>query len=673
MNANIRKGQPGPIAIGRRAAIEAGLIIGHCWRSTATGIGLPDALSAALHNDKNHPEQSDQARNSIWLRLACARCLLQNPRIMRIDSHWLRLPVFVAFTLLLALASEAVLATSTKRVLIIHSFGRDFEPYGTTGSVFRTELVSGSPDTVRLYEATFDAGRKASTREEQTFIDYLIARFDGNAPDLVVTIGPPAARFYLAHRNRIFPDAPYMMAALDERLARGAPLRPGDAAIVGKVDLPRLFEDFLRAVPDTKTVAMVFGASDLERYWVAAAREVLAKFEGRIEFLWLNDLSLEQINHRVAKLPPQSAVFLGLMITDAAGIPHDRAEVLAQLHKAANAPIFGLYETDLGKGSVGGPYSSQRRHGEQMATAALRILNGTASDTTQFEITGFSPPVYDWRELDRWKIHSEHLPPGSEIRFKPPSFWEEHRTAVVATFAALLIQTALIGSLLLQRMGRRRAEREAHSLGGRLITAHEDERRRLARELHDDVTQRLAVLAIEAAKIETSGDPANRLALGAVRDGLVDLSEDVHALSYQLHPSIIEDLGLVEALKAECDRVAHQETIDVALDFGSLHAKLPSDAAICLFRVAQEALRNVVRHAGASTVNVSLHADDAGLTLCVRDNGAGFDDSGKRDRASLGLASMRERVRLQGGRIDIESTPGRGTAVIAWIPLQKAT
>lgn len=631
------------------------------------------ALPATEHSGKNKAEQIQEALNAIRTRLACVPNLLQNAQIMRNDSHWLRLPVFVAFTLLLALASEAVLATSTKRVLIIHSFGRDFEPYGTIASVFRTELVSGSPDTLRLYEATFDAGRKASTLEERTFIEYLIARFDGNAPDLVVTLGPPAARFYLAHRNHIFPDAPYMMAALDERLARDAPLRPGDAAIVGKVDIPRLFEDFLRVLPDTKTVAMVFGASELERFWVAEARKVLAQFDGRVEFLWLNDLSLEQIKHRVASLPPQSAVFLGLMIADAAGIPHDRAEVLAKLHNAANAPIFGLYETDLGKGSVGGPYSSQRRHGEQMATAALRILSGTTSATTLFEVMGFSPPVYDWRELDRWKVNPARLPPGSEIWFKPPSFWEEHRTAVLVTLAALLIQTALIGALLWQRIGRHRAEREAHSLGGRLITAHEDERRRLARELHDDVTQRLAVLAIEAAKIETSDDPANRVALRAVRDGLVDLSEDVHALSYQLHPSIIEDLGLVEAVKAECDRVAHQETIDVALNFGALHAKLPSDAAICLFRVAQEALRNVVRHAGASTVDVSLHADDGGLTLSVRDNGAGFDGSGKRDRASLGLASMRERVRLQGGWIDIESTPGRGTAVIAWIPLQKAT
>lgn len=588
---------------------------------------------------------------------------------MHIVFRWLRLPILAACTLILTFLSVAAQAVSPKHVLIIHSFGRDFEPYGTVATVFRTELVRGSPDTVLLYEATLDAGRKASEQEERTFVDYLQTRFDGNAPDLVVTLGPSAARFYLGHRDQLFPEVPYLMAALDERIARGAPLRPGDAAVVGKVDFPRLFEDFLQVLPDTTTIAVVFGASELERFWVAEVRKVLAGFEGRVQFLWLNDLSLEQIKTRVATLPPQSAIFLGLMIVDAAGVPHGRTEVLTSLHAVANAPIFGLYETDLGEGTVGGPYSSQRRHGKQMAEAALPILSGAAPAAPQFTVTAFSSPVYDWRELDRWNVDPARLPPGSDIRFKPPSIWDEHRVAIILTVAALMLQAALIAALLWQRAGRRRAEREAQSLGGRLITAHEDERRRLARELHDDVTQRLAGLAIEAAGIDGADGPASSQTARAIRNSLVELSEDVHALSYQLHPSIIEDLGLVEALRAECDRVARQETIRVDFDFGAIPAKLPSDTATCLFRVAQEALRNVVRHAGASKVAVSVHGQDDGIALGVRDNGAGFDASRNRDRASLGLASMRERVRLYGGRIEIESSPGHGTAVVAWIPL----
>jgi signal transduction histidine kinase len=299
------------------------------------------------------------------------------------------------------------------------------------------------------------------------------------------------------------------------------------------------------------------------------------------------------------------------------------------------------------------------------------MLSGAVSAGPEIAVMPFESPVYDWRELRRWNIDPSRLPPGSEIRFRPASLWDEHKIAIIATAAVLALQTALIAALLWQRIRRRHAEREARSLGGRLITAHEDERRRLARELHDDITQRLAGLAIDAARIEGGTGSPDRGAR-TIRDGLVELSEDVHALSYRLHPSVIEDLGLVEALRAECERIARQEPLRVDLDSSEVPQKLPSDTAICLYRVAQEALRNVVRHAKASDVNVSLLGSDGGILLTVRDNGTGFDDRRKVDRTSLGLASMRERVRLLGGRLEIESQPDRGSAVVAWVPLREA-
>ena len=119
------------------------------------------------------------------------------------------------------------------------------------------------------------------------------------------------------------------------------------------------------------------------------------------------------------------------------------------------------------------------------------------------------------------------------------------------------------------------------------------------------------------------------------------------ALSYRLHPSVIEDLGLVEALRIECERVAHQGLLRVNFDCQDVPAKLPAEAALCLFRVAQEALLNVERHARANDVDVSVAAKDDGIELAVRDNGSGFDTARKRKRASLGLASMRERIQMQ--------------------------
>ena len=574
--------------------------------------------------------------------------------------------------LLVALGAEAA---GPKRVLLLHSFGRDFAPYDTIASVFRAELARSSSEPIAIAEATLDAGRALTDKEQQAFFEYLGARFEGAAPDLVVTMGPHAARFYVAHRDQLFPATPLVIAALDERLARGAPLHENDAAVLGKVDLPRLVDNVLQLLPDTRTIAVVIGASELERFWKVELQRELAPLANRVQFLWLDDLSLEQMQQRVAALPPHSAIFYALLVVDAAGVPHERQDALLSLHSVANAPIFGIYEDEIGKGVVGGPHTSQRSIGERMAAAALRALGGDTAHASRMQAIEFAPPVYDWRELERWAIDRSRLPPGSAVRFRPPSVWEQHRAAIIATVALIVLQAALISALFLQRVRRRRAEQEARFLGGRILTAQEDERRRLAREMHDDVTQRLAALAIDAAKVQREeSSHAIGNALDAIRQRLVKLSEDVHALSYRLHPSVIDDLGLVAALRAECNRVSRDESsrFDVSFDSESIPKKVPSGAAICLFRVAQEALRNVVRHANASEVDVTLQAKDGGISLIVRDDGIGFGEVPAGAPASLGLVSMRERVRLEGGKLDIVSRPGQGTTISAWVPLRGA-
>lgn len=576
----------------------------------------------------------------------------------------------VLITLLFALGAEAA---APKRVLILHSFSRDFAPYDAIASTFRTDLARRSTEPLTFVEVNLDFRRLANEKEERAYVEFLNARSDDGPPDVVVTLGPPAARFYMRHRAELFANAPLVMGALDARFSQQLPLLPSDALVAGKLDLPALVGNILQVLPETQTIAVVVGASELERFWLGELKREFAPFTSRVKFEWLNDLSLAQMQERIAKLPSHSAVLYALLIVDAAGVPHERQDALAQLHSAANAPIFGLYESELGKGIVGGPYSSQRIRGEHIATAALRALHIPTDFQPQVDIIGSEAPVYDWRELRRWNIDTGRLPPGSEVRFKPPSIWEEHQVAVIATTTALLLQAALITALLIQRGRRRRAEQEAQHLGGRILTAQEDERRRLAREMHDDVTQRLAALAIDAAKMQhDAANSASGKALDTIRERLVGLSEDVHALSYRLHPAVIEDLGLVAALRVECNRIARQEPIRVDFASEDIPKKVDANTAICLFRVAQEALRNVVRHADARTVEVSLRGAEGGITLAVRDDGKGLGDSGADGRASLGLVSMRERVRLVGGKLDIIGRPNHGTSVVAWVPMQEA-
>ena len=258
-----------------------------------------------------------------------------------------------------------------------------------------------------------------------------------------------------------------------------------------------------------------------------------------------------------------------------------------------------------------------------------------------------------------------------EYRFVHPALGEKwiHNTARVASRDAAGQAIRSFG-VLRDITQTKRSEEALRDLSGRLIRAQEDERALLARELHDDVTQRLAVMAIDVGCAElVAPDEAQAEVLSSLRAEIVRLSEDVHSLAYRLHPSVLEELGLVEALRTECERRGRQGRLTVSMDLESLSMAVGKEAELCLFRVAQEALTNVDRHAGTSVVSVTLRQTDGGLLLAVRDGGAGFDPNAKRS-SSLGLASMRERVQLVHGTLDIDSGPGQGTTLVAWVPVR---
>ncbi len=215
------------------------------------------------------------------------------------------------------------------------------------------------------------------------------------------------------------------------------------------------------------------------------------------------------------------------------------------------------------------------------------------------------------------------------------------------------------------------AEQAARDLNGRLINAMENERARVGRELLDDVSQRLARLAIDVGRLQSVPSCNAKVGglISGIHDELVRLSDDVHNISYELHPSALIDLGLDDALKAECDRFSKQAAVPIKVNFHNLPSSIPRDAALGFYRIAQESLNNAVRHGRATRIEVTLRGLDEGLQLAVCDDGIGIDPSRNLHRPSLGLAGMKERARLLGGELDVESEYGHGTTIVAWIPL----
>ena len=200
-----------------------------------------------------------------------------------------------------------------------------------------------------------------------------------------------------------------------------------------------------------------------------------------------------------------------------------------------------------------------------------------------------------------------------------------------------------------------------HKLTGRLIVAQEDERRRIGRELHDGLTQNLAAMAIDADRLAQEAKATggtNEYGLNKIKDGLIELSKNVHSLSLQLHPAIVEDFGIALALQSLCEEVQQNEGVQIDYEADAIPADIPTDHALCVYRVVQEALRNIVKHSRATRAQVHLHSKSGTLKLKVSDNGRGFNLDAAINQSGLGLRSIEERVCLVGGTARVETGSG---------------
>ena len=265
------------------------------------------------------------------------------------------------------------------------------------------------------------------------------------------------------------------------------------------------------------------------------------------------------------------------------------------------------------------------------------------------------------------------------------TFSQQNQTYIAGALTIFLVQGALIAGLLLQRSRRRRAEgalrenehalqvsqEDTRKLAGRLIAAQEVERARIARELHDDISQKVALLSIDINQMALCQAPALRGRAKIMADRAAEIGTDLHNLSYELHPTKLKILGLVTATQLLCRDLSarHQLSIDFVHD--RMPSSVPPDPALCLFRIAQEALQNVVKHSGAPNAAVRLIGSAESLQLEISDTGGGFDTSKLGD--GMGLLSMRERVYFLDGHMTIVSKPGRGTRIAVRVPFAPAT
>src|SRR6185312_806511 len=314
----------------------------------------------------------------------------------------------------------------------------------------------------------------------------------------------------------LFPGVPIVFVAVDEREFKGRRLPPGVAGIPIHMDLVGTLELALRFHPDARQVYVIAGGAPFDVEWANEARRAFAVYDGRLKFVHLTGLPMDELLDRVGNLPEHSFIYYLHIHKDGAGTPFIPAEALERLAARANAPIYGHIDTYVGRGIVGGRVFTFEIEGENAAMLGVRILAGEAPESIATAGISGTTDMFDWRQLRRWEIGEECLPPGSVVRHREQSFWTTYKWHVIAGASVCLVEALLIAGLMVQLGKRRGAEarlranqRELQSLTGRLLEAQEVERRRIARELHDDVNQSLALLTVELELL--AGSPPERV------------------------------------------------------------------------------------------------------------------------------------------------------------------
>jgi signal transduction histidine kinase len=367
----------------------------------------------------------------------------------------------LVIALLLATQTRSLADAEPKRVMMLHSFGPRFKPWSDYAQTIRSEISRQWRKPVDFLDHSLVNARQDDENSEASFVEYLRTLYTSRPVDLIVAIGAPSANFVQRYRQRLFPETPMILTAVEQRRIQFVKLTENDTVVAVAHDFPAAFENILRVLPLTKTIAIVNGASPNEKFWLNEMRRELAPLAGRVELKWYDERSFEEILIDAARLPPYSAIFWHLMNVDAAGVAHETNEALNKLSSSANAPIFSYDGSFFGEAIVGGPMHSVLESSRVTAAVAIRILNGEKAGDIKIPPTGFAAPVFDWRQMQRWGISESNLPPGSTVYFREPTAWERYSWQIAFVSAVILIQAGLISILLQEHRRRQRAEVQA--------------------------------------------------------------------------------------------------------------------------------------------------------------------------------------------------------------------
>ena len=571
--------------------------------------------------------------------------------------------------------SQASQGVGIKRVVILYTH-RQMSP-------INKQWHSGIVDGIKqVYDGPMDIETEYMDVVLQDDKEYfhewsevLRLKYSKYPPDVVIPVFFPAYAFAVMNREMFFPGCPMVFCAVPQSFAESQKSKRNITGVGAQFDNRPSMEVIKKVLPGTKKLLILSGKSRLD-IWLSeiAMRQSEIAFP-EIEFKALAGLTPAEAALEFVQAGPDTAGLLLSFELDNYGNRMNATEYLHELNKVSTVPIFGCYDTILGHGILGGALVSPTDFGNATGKIAGRVLNGESADDIPKDYSQTYTIAFDHEVLRKFGISESRLPVGAKVINRKPTIWSQYGRYISTGVAALLVQSAIIVSLLLNRSKRIAAEKEAQSLAGRILSAGEEERRYLARELHDDVSQRLAAVSIETGTLENKMSEFSEIKepLGKLKKNLIGICDDLHRMSRHMHPSVLDDFGLSEALRSECGELSQRWGIPIELHCSKRFPEIPKSVALCLYRVAQESLWNAIRHSGGSKITIELKSDAEFVYMDISDDGKGFEPSTVQKTRRLGLASMSERIRLVSGTIRTRSAPGQGVTISVVAPIPEAS
>lgn len=689
-----------------------------------------------------------------------------------------------------------------KRILLVHDYGQEAAGRAILDQHFNSVIRTAPPGSIEFYSETLELYRFPGESHAALVHNYLRQKYTGIEIDVMVVVFDAPLDFMRRYRAEIFPGVPIVYLALRRPDVTSQP-----AASTGLWEGPRVrdsLEMALKLQPDTQQVFIVSGRLNNEIPDEHDVLEQLKTFQNRVTMHYFTDLPMDELTNRVRNLPPHSIVLCPGQNIGVGGRsipPYEAAAVLAQ---ASNVPVYGIVETWVGGGVVGGKVVSLEDTGAELAKRALQILNGTRPEDLPVAEAP-TVPMFDWRQLQRFNISEDRLPAGSVVRFKQFTFWEQYKGRILLAVGVMLLQAGLISGLLIERRRKKRAARtlaesedrfarafkanpqpmsittfadgryvdvnesfvrmsgftaeeligrtsvdlnifdshahrqavlltplnngslrnlemnfrkkdgsnrvllssyellELHGekcilvassditerkeseqrlaeLTGRLLRTQDDERRRIARELHDVTAQSIGLIMLNLSQVQTAALSLDERAKDRLSESLSFCEQalkDIRTLSYVLHPPLLDHAGLTTALKWYVKGFSDRSGVAVAFtEEGTNGHRMPPEVEYALFRIVQESLTNIRRHTNSETAEITLKLTLDEVLLSVRDEGRGLQSNLPRngdgdgiEGLGVGILGMRHRLKQLGGELLVDSDPN-GTIVTATVPVR---